>query len=48
MFKFAREQKVIDIGNVKIGGQVGENPTVLIPTIFYDGHKIVDAKNNKF
>lgn len=48
MFKFAREQKVIDIGKVKIGGQVGENPTVLIPTIFYDGHKIVDVKNNTF
>ena len=48
MFKFAREQKVIDIGNVKIGGQIGENPTVLIPTIFYDGHKIVDARNNTF
>jgi tetrahydromethanopterin S-methyltransferase subunit H len=48
MFKFAREQKIIEIGDVKIGGQVGENPTVLIPTIFYDGHKIVDAKNNKF
>ena len=48
MFKFAREQKVIEIGNVKIGGQVGENPTVLIPTIFYDGHKIVDARNNTF
>jgi tetrahydromethanopterin S-methyltransferase subunit H len=48
MFKFTREQKIIEIGNVKIGGQVGENPTVLIPTIFYDGHRIVDARNNKF
>ncbi len=48
MFRFARDQKVIEIGNVKIGGQVGENPTVLIPTIFYDGHNIVDARNNTF
>ncbi len=48
MFKFAREQKVIEISGVKIGGQIGENPTVLIPTIFYDGHRIVDTKNNTF
>lgn len=48
MFKFATEQKVMELGKVKIGGQVGENPTVLIPSIFYDGHNIVDAKNNTF
>ncbi len=49
MYKYAREQKVIDIGGVKIGGQIGENPTVVIPSIFYDGQKhVVDPKNNKF
>lgn len=48
MFTFAREQKVIEIAGVKIGGQMGEYPTVVIPTIFYDGHKIVDVKNNTF
>ncbi len=41
MFKFETEQQVIDIGGVKIGGQPGEYPTVLVPSIFYDGHKIV-------
>jgi tetrahydromethanopterin S-methyltransferase subunit H len=42
MFKFAREQYVYQIGKVKIGGQPGENPTVLAGTIFYGGHKIVN------
>ncbi|MEM1545337.1 MAG: tetrahydromethanopterin S-methyltransferase subunit H [Candidatus Methanomethylicia archaeon] len=41
MFKFSREQAVFEIGNVKIGGQPGEYPTVLAGTIFYGGHKIV-------
>ncbi|RLF11896.1 MAG: tetrahydromethanopterin S-methyltransferase subunit H [Thermoprotei archaeon] len=41
MYKFAREQYVYQIGKIKIGGQPGENPTVLAGTIFYGGHKIV-------
>ncbi|NYT02878.1 MAG: tetrahydromethanopterin S-methyltransferase subunit H [Methanosarcinales archaeon] len=41
MFRFAREQSVINVGGVKMGGQPGELPTVLCGTIFYHGHKIV-------
>jgi len=41
MFKFEREQSVFDIAGVKIGGQLGEYPTVLTGSIFYDKHKIV-------
>lgn len=41
MFKFKAEQKVFQIGNVKIGGQPGEYPTVLMGSIFYSKHKIV-------
>jgi len=49
MFKFEREQKVFDIAGVKVGGQPGENPPVLIGSIFYHGHKIVvDANTGKF
>jgi tetrahydromethanopterin S-methyltransferase subunit H len=49
MFKFAKEQYVYQIGKVKIGGQPGENPTVLAGTIFYGGHKIVsDPKAGVF
>jgi tetrahydromethanopterin S-methyltransferase subunit H len=41
VFKFEKEQSVFDIAGVKVGGQPGEYPTVLVPSIFYDGHKIV-------
>jgi tetrahydromethanopterin S-methyltransferase subunit H len=42
MFVFEREQYIYDIAGTKIGGNLGENPTVLIGTIFYSGHKIVE------
>ena len=45
MFKFEKEQKIIEIGGVKIGGQPGELPTVLIGSLFHEGHRIV--KNRK-
>ena len=41
MFKFKEKQKIFDIGGVKVGGQPGELPTVLIGSIFYGGHKII-------
>jgi len=41
MFKFEKEQVVYDIAGVKLGGQPGEYPTVLIGSIFYEKHKIV-------
>jgi tetrahydromethanopterin S-methyltransferase subunit H len=43
---FEREQKIFTIGNVKIGGQPGELPTVLVGSIFYDRHKIVSDPIN--
>lgn len=44
MFRFEKDQKVYDIGGIKVGGQPGEYPTVLIGTIFYEGQKIVEDK----
>lgn len=41
MFKFDKEQTVVDVAGVKCGGQPGEYPTVLCGTIFYGGHKII-------
>lgn len=41
MFKF-ENQKVFEIAGVKFGGELGENPTVLIGSIFYGKHKIVE------
>lgn len=49
MFRFTAEQLVYDINGVKIGGQPGEYPTVLIGSMFYRGHKIVqDAQKGIF
>lgn len=49
MFKFKKKQEIFDIGGVKVGGQPGELPTVLIGSIFYVGHKIVsDEKKGIF
>lgn len=41
MFKFEKEQMIIEVGGVKLGGQPGELPTVLIGSLFHMGHKIV-------
>lgn len=49
MFKFAKEQKIFNIGGVKIGGQPGQLPTVLMGSIFYMGQKLVeDQKKGLF
>ena len=42
MFRFSREQSIVNVGGVKFGGQCGELPSVLCGTIFYHGHKIVE------
>jgi tetrahydromethanopterin S-methyltransferase subunit H len=46
LFKFERKQEVFDIGGIKIGGQPGELPTVLIGSIFHEGHKIVKDRSS--
>ncbi len=38
---FDSDQRVFEIGEVKVGGQPGELPTVLIGSIFHQGHGIV-------
>ena len=49
MFRFDKEQVVIDVAGVKVGGQPGEYPTVLAGTIFYGGHNIIsDEKAGVF
>lgn len=49
LFKFQREQKIFDIAGVKIGGQPGQLPTVMIGSIFYYKDKIVkDEKTGEF
>jgi tetrahydromethanopterin S-methyltransferase subunit H len=45
MKKFTTEQKVYDIGIVRVGGQPGELPTFLIGSIFWLGQKMVQDAN---
>jgi tetrahydromethanopterin S-methyltransferase subunit H len=45
MFKFTTPQNVYEVGRVKIGGQPGELPTVLIGSIFWLGQKMVQDAN---
>jgi len=45
MRKFNTEQKVYDIGKVRVGGQPGELPTFIIGSIFWLGQKMVQDAN---
>jgi tetrahydromethanopterin S-methyltransferase subunit H len=45
LLKFEKKQRIVEIGGLKIGGQPGELPTVLIGSLFHEGHRIV--KNRK-
>ncbi|UCD96934.1 MAG: tetrahydromethanopterin S-methyltransferase subunit H [Candidatus Bathyarchaeota archaeon] len=49
MFRFTTPQRIVKLGNLQIGGQPGELPTVLIGSIFYQGHKLLkDGKKGTF
>ena len=41
MYELEAEQKIFDIGGVKVGGTPGKDPTVLVGTIFYKREKLV-------
>ncbi len=41
LLEFTADQKTFQIGGVGVGGQPGVQPTVLIGSIFYHGHKVV-------
>lgn len=45
MQKYNTEQKVLKIGDINLGGQPGEYPTVLMAAIFYAGDKLVARVN---
>jgi len=44
MWQFKSEQKRYDVGKVSIGGTLGENPTVLIGSIFYHKQKNLNLR----
>jgi tetrahydromethanopterin S-methyltransferase subunit H len=48
-FRLTKEQTVCDIAGVKVGGQPGTNPTVLIGSMFHKGDRLVaNRKEGKF
>lgn len=47
MFRLDREQKIFEIGGIKLGGQPGEYPTVVVPSIFQKGDKIFEGVKRK-
>ncbi len=47
LFLFETEQKIAEICNIKIGGQIGENPLFLIGSIFYKARTKKVLKNSK-
>lgn len=44
MFSLNREQKICQIGNLRVGGQYGENPPLLIASMFQKGDQILDSR----
>ena len=44
MFKLEKPQKVCQITNFKVGGQYGENPPLLISSMFHNGDKILESR----
>lgn len=47
MFKFDTEQKVFDIGGVKVGGQPGVNPPLILPSLFQKGDPVVESRRKR-
>jgi tetrahydromethanopterin S-methyltransferase subunit H len=47
MFTFETEQKVCEVGGVKFGGQPGQYPTVIVPSIFQKGDKVFEGKRKE-
>ncbi|HSB31433.1 MAG TPA: tetrahydromethanopterin S-methyltransferase subunit H [Candidatus Sulfobium mesophilum] len=48
MFRFQKEQKVFDLNGIKIGGQPGENPPLMISSMFHNKDKIVQDRKGNF
>ncbi|UCE33643.1 MAG: tetrahydromethanopterin S-methyltransferase [Deltaproteobacteria bacterium] len=47
MFHFSTEQKVCEIGGVRLGGQPGDYPTVVVPSLFQKGDRVLEGTKRK-
>jgi len=48
MFIHEKEQKVFDFSGIKIGGQPGENPPLLISSMFHNKDRILEDRKGNF
>ncbi len=48
MFRFENQQKVFEIAGIKIGGQPGENPPLLIASMFHNKDRILQDRKGNF
>jgi tetrahydromethanopterin S-methyltransferase subunit H len=48
MFKFQKEQKVFNFNGIKIGGQPGENPPLMISSMFHNKDRILQDRKGNF
>jgi len=48
MFRFKKEQKVCNFAGYRIGGQPGENPPLLIASMFHNKDRILEDRKGKF
>jgi len=48
MFRFEKEQKVFSLNKIKIGGQPGENPPLMISSMFHNKDRIVQDRKGNF
>ena len=46
-FRYEKEQKVCDIGGLKVGGQPGDNPPLLMASLFQKGDKLVESRKQR-
>jgi len=44
MFRLDKEQTVCNIGGIKVGGQPGENPPLLIGSMFQKGDRLIESR----
>lgn len=47
MFTLAKPQRVCRIGNMVVGGQPGENPPLLIASMFHKGDRILESRKGR-
>jgi tetrahydromethanopterin S-methyltransferase subunit H len=47
MFQFSTQQKICDIGGVRFGGQAGDYPTVVVPSLFQKGDRVFEGAKRK-